>query len=87
MPVTFVPKAALSAFVASVTAPQPLTLSTKPVDLSGVARLRVRDVVKLLNVSRATFYEGVRSGRYPKADGYDEKRPFWRAGTLQDFLQ
>jgi hypothetical protein len=84
MPITRVPKAALSALTApSPAAPVPL----QPIDLSGVARLRVRDVIKLLGIGRMTLYEGMNAGRYPKPDGKDGKMPYWRAATLARFLE
>jgi predicted DNA-binding transcriptional regulator AlpA len=87
MAITKVPKAALSAFNTALTAPPPaVAVTTQPIDLSGAARLRLRDVTALLNVSRTTLYEGMDDGRYPKPDGKDGQKLYWRAATIATHL-
>lgn len=51
------------------------------IDLSQPGRLSVGNMLALFNVSAATFYAGLNSGRYPKPDGYDGRRPFWKTAT------
>ena len=51
------------------------------IDLSQPGRLSLGNMLALFNVSAATFYEGLKSGRYPKPDGYDGRRPFWKTAT------
>jgi len=56
------------------------------IDLNSPGRLRVCNVIALLNVSRATFYAGLKNDRYPKPDGHDQTIPFWHTSTLLSFL-
>lgn len=57
---------------------------SQSLDLPG--RLRVAQVLGYLGVSHSTFYAGMKSGRYPKPDGYDGRMPFWMTGTVKHFL-
>jgi hypothetical protein len=50
-------------------------------------RLRVANVQALLNVSRATLYAGLASGRYPKPDGHDGNMPYWCTETIRPLLE
>lgn len=51
------------------------------IDLNQPGRLSVGNMLALFNVSAATFYAGIKSGRYPQPDGYDGRKPFWKTGT------
>lgn len=55
-------------------------------ELSGLKRLHAKEVMNLLDVKKSVFYAGIASGRYPKPDGTDGVRPFWRVDTLHVFL-
>ena len=57
------------------------------IDISQPGRLRVSNLLCLLGVSHSTLYAGLKTGRYPKPDGYDGKMPFWRTETIRTFLQ
>ncbi len=50
------------------------------------SRVRVSQFRKLLSVSKSTYYSGVKSGRYPKPDGYDGKMPYYYPPTIRAFL-
>lgn len=49
-------------------------------------RLRVANLLVILNVSHATFYTGLKSGRYPPPDGRDGSFPYWKTETIRRFL-
>lgn len=51
------------------------------IDLNQPGRLSVGNMLALFNVSAATFYDGMKSGRYPQPDGYDGRKPFWKTAT------
>ncbi len=58
-----------------------------PFSLDIPARVRVKHWLALVSVSHSTFYEGLKTGRYPKPDGYDGKFPYWRTITVRKFLE
>lgn len=57
-----------------------------PINLDQPARLYVADLLLILRIARPTLYKGLASGRYPAADGHDQKRPFWLTHTVKSFL-
>lgn len=63
---------------------------TKPkpplISLNQPGRLRVANVMSLLGISHATLYAGMKTGRYPKPDGYDGKLPYWFTETIRALL-
>ncbi len=59
----------------------PLQLS-----LDQPGRVRVGHMLELLSTSHATFYRKMKQGIYPKPDGHDGKRPYWRTDTVRDLL-
>jgi predicted DNA-binding transcriptional regulator AlpA len=61
-------------------------MPTNPIDLNVPGRLRAKDVIGLLRVSKSTFYEGLRSGRYPGSDGADGRMVYWKTETVRAFL-
>jgi hypothetical protein len=60
------------------------TLPVASLDQPG--RLRVAHMLILLAVAHATFYSGIKVGKYPKPDGNDG-RPFWKTNTVRTFLE
>jgi len=64
---------------------------TKPkapiISLEQPGRLRVAHLMSLFSVSHSTLYAGIKSGRYPKADGKDGNFQFWNTETIRQFLQ
>ncbi|WP_144139159.1 helix-turn-helix transcriptional regulator [Paraburkholderia sp. BCC1884] len=59
-------------------------LPRPPIDLNKPDdRLYTRDVWEQLKISKTTFYEGRKAGRYPAPDGYDQKRAFWLTQTIK----
>lgn len=56
------------------------------ISLDQPGRLRVAHLLSLLSASHSRLYEGIKSGRYPKPDGYDGKIPFWNTATIKLFL-
>lgn len=57
------------------------------IDLNQLGRLGVGNLLALINCSHSRFYDGMKTGRYPKPDGYDGRMPFWNTGTIKLFLQ
>jgi predicted DNA-binding transcriptional regulator AlpA len=96
MPITRVSKNALSAFTASLTAPPPQVpdedrqirekRDTGIVDVRIPGRLRAEDVMQLLRVSPTTFYDGIKDGVYPPADGRDKRVVWWYSETIQPLV-
>jgi predicted DNA-binding transcriptional regulator AlpA len=72
----------------------PATIRTKrpprrlplKISLDEPGRVRVGHLLELLSTSHATFYRRVAQGIYPKPDGYDGKRPYWRTDTVKELL-
>jgi len=56
------------------------------INLNNPGRLRAKDFIRLLSVSKSTFYEGIRSGRYPGSDGADGRMVYWKTETVRAFL-
>lgn len=56
------------------------------IDMNQNGRYRVCNLMAIFNVSHSTLYAGFKSGRYPKADGYDGRMPFWNTKTILLFL-
>ncbi len=48
--------------------------------------LRLPDVLKLIPVSKSTFWEGIKTGRYPKPVKLSERITAWRVSDIQKFL-
>lgn len=64
------------------------TRPRKPeIDLNQLGRLRVANMLAILNVSHATFYAGLKTGRYPSPDGRDGSFPYWMTSTIRAFLE
>jgi len=57
------------------------------IGLDQVGRLRVAHLLAILACSHSTLYAGLRTGRYPKPDGYDGKFPYWMTTTMKAFLE
>lgn len=57
------------------------------ISLDQPGRLRVGNLMAIFNVSHATLYAGLKSGRYPKADGRDGNFPYWNTNSIRDFLK
>jgi len=60
--------------------------SAPAISLDQPGRLRVTHMLALLAVSHASFYNGLKDGKYPKPDGNDG-RPFWKTQTAKAFLE
>jgi len=64
---------------------------TKPqvpsLSLAEPGRLRVAHVISLLSISHSMFYAGLKSGKYPPADGRDGNFPYWKTSTIKRFLE
>ena len=64
------------------------TRPRKPViGLDEVGRLRVANLLAILNVSHSTLYSGIQTGRYPSPDGRDGSFPYWNTATIKNFLE
>ena len=60
--------------------------SVADIELSKPGRLRVGHLMTYFSVSHSTLYEHMKSGRVPKPDGRDGKRPFWNTATIRPYL-
>jgi predicted DNA-binding transcriptional regulator AlpA len=49
--------------------------------------LKIKDVLKIIPVSKATWYNGIRNGRYPKPVKIGLKAVAWRKQDIDDFLK
>lgn len=56
------------------------------ISLDEAGRLRVANLLALLNISHATLYAGLKTGRYPSPDGRDGSFPFWNTSTIREYL-
>jgi len=57
------------------------------ISLEQPGRLRVANLLHLLNISHASLYKGIKCNRYPKPDGHDGSRPYWKTETIREFLR
>ena len=57
------------------------------ISLEQTGRLRVANMLAILNVSHATFYAGLKTGRYPSHDGKDGSFPYWMTSSIKSFLE
>lgn len=57
------------------------------VDLSPDRLLRLPQVLALFPVSRSTWYEGVRSGTYPKAKPISKRSVAWHLSDILCLMQ
>lgn len=49
--------------------------------------LRLQDVLTLIPVSRATWYDGIKNGRYPKPVHLSPRRVAWRVEDIRQLMQ
>lgn len=54
--------------------------------LDQMGRLRVANLLAILNISHSTLYDGLKTGRYPAPDGRDGSFPYWNTSTIRQFL-
>ncbi|MEM5389288.1 hypothetical protein VSR68_37890 [Paraburkholderia phymatum] len=57
-----------------------------PINLDQPGRLFIADLLVILRIARPTLYKGLAAGRYPAADGKDNKRPYWLTGSIKAYL-
>lgn len=63
------------------------TARARVINLDSDERLRVSDVLQVLKVGKTTFFSGLKTGRYPAADGRDGKMPFWHTSTIRPYAR
>jgi predicted DNA-binding transcriptional regulator AlpA len=49
--------------------------------------MRLPDVLTLLGVSRSTFWQGIRDGRYPPGVKIGRRATAWSAGSIRALLE
>lgn len=54
--------------------------------LEDLRRVRPREFANLLGVGRTTLYSGLKTGRYPRPNGYDGDKPYWFQKEVRAFL-
>lgn len=57
------------------------------IDIDRPGRMLTADIVPLLNISPATWYAGLKTGRYPPADGKDGQFTYWFTSTIRPLLE
>jgi prophage regulatory protein len=55
-------------------------------DVSVLRLLRLRDVLKIVPVSRSAWYAGVRSGRFPKGRSFGPRVTVWRSDEIDSLV-
>ncbi|MET0049297.1 MAG: AlpA family phage regulatory protein [Sedimenticola sp.] len=55
-------------------------------NLPNEALIRLPDVLTLIPVSRASWWEGVSAGRYPKPVKLSARVTAWRVGDIREFI-
>lgn len=48
--------------------------------------LRIKDVLKLVPISKSSWWEGVKKGKYPKPVKLGEKTTCWRLSDIQRII-
>lgn len=48
--------------------------------------LRIRQVLALIPVSRSSWWEGVRTGRYPKSVKIGPRTTCWKVETIRELI-
>ncbi len=56
------------------------------ISLDGPGWLRSANVLALFGISHSTLYERLRTGEFPKPDGRDGGRNYWRTETIRKLL-
>jgi len=49
--------------------------------------LRLKQVLKIIPVSRSTWWAGVKSGRFPKPCKVSPRCTVWRASDIREFIE
>lgn len=49
--------------------------------------IRLPEVLKILGISRSTFYAGIKSGKYPKPTKIGKRISGWRAEEIRKFAK
>ena len=69
------------------------TMPKEPlVNLNCPGRLWVANLLYLLGISHSSLYAGLKlrpgetTTRYPRPDGWDRGRPYWKTSTIKAFL-
>ena len=52
-------------------------------DPTKLGYIRLPEVLKLLGISRSTFYAGIKDGKYPKPYRIGKRVSTWKAGEIQ----
>ncbi|MEW7988430.1 MAG: AlpA family phage regulatory protein [Candidatus Thiodiazotropha endolucinida] len=58
-------------------------LTTLPED----ALIRVRDVLRIIPVSKSTWFKGIQDGKYPKPKKIGERASAWRVGDILNLVR
>lgn len=57
------------------------------IDLSQPGRLRTAHVLSLCAISHSSLYNRMKAGTFPRPDGIDGNRNYWRTDTIRAFLE
>ena len=62
-------------------------MSQKQLNSSVKRLLRIKEVLARLSISRSSFLEGCRTGRYPKPIKLGPRTTVWRAEDIAAFIE
>jgi len=55
--------------------------------ISETGFLRVKDVLKIIPVSKSTWWEGVKTGRFPKSIKLGPRTTVWRVEDIKSYME
>lgn len=60
---------------------------SEDIHLEGKGYLRLKQVLQLIPVSKSTWWEGVKIGRYPQSIKIGPRTTVWRAEDIKAFIE
>jgi predicted DNA-binding transcriptional regulator AlpA len=57
------------------------------IDIYQPGRLRTAHVLSLCSISHSSLYNRMNDGSFPRPDGRDGNRNYWRTDTIREFLK
>ena len=62
-------------------------MTQQPVHLNPAGYLRLKQVLQLIPVGKTTWWNGVKSGRFPEAVKLGPRTTAWRGADIQKLLE
>lgn len=57
------------------------------IDLTLPGRLRTEEVLSVLKIGKSSFWDGIKTGRYPEPDYHEGRVPFWKHATILHVIE